>query len=43
MFWDDTAKLYVIQADKTLQGDEVLPALRRSFEVLNYLPYEYED
>lgn len=40
MFWDDTAKLYVIQVDKTLQGDDVFSALRRSFEVLEYLPVD---
>jgi len=41
MYYDDTAKLYIIdlmKGDKTLSGEDILTALKRDFTVLDYLP-----
>ena len=43
MFWDDTAKLYIIdllKGDKTRSGEDIFIALKREFTVLPYLPFE---
>lgn len=42
MYYDDTAKLYIIdllKGDKTLSGEDILTALERDFTVLDYLPF----
>ena len=41
MYYDDTAKLYIIdlmKGEKTLSGEDILTALKRDFTVLDYLP-----
>ncbi len=43
LFWDNTAKLYVIDLYKTevtSSGESILKALKREFTVLDYLPFE---